>query len=132
MIDSTAAAQAAFYAALNGASAVTALAEVWGDAPPEDTQPPLVIVDEIGIEPIGGKDGGLDRAEVKVVALVRTSRADLSALQSAIRNALEDQTITAAGASLSKPVVVSTDGGMQEDGVTYIGEQKFQTIVQAA
>jgi hypothetical protein len=132
MIDSASAVQQASFAALNGATAVTDLAEVW-QSPPEDSQPPLVLIGDVSLEPIGGKDGGLDRATFEIVTLVRQpDQTALFALQMAVRNALDEQTITATGALISNPVFLSAEVEMLEDGETYMGTQRFETIVQPA
>jgi hypothetical protein len=132
MIDSASAVQQASFAALNCATAVSDLAEVW-QSPPEDSQPPLVLIGDVSLEPIGGKDGGLDRATFEIVTLVRQpDQTALFALQMAVRNALDEQTITATGALISNPVFLSAEVEMLEDGETYMGTQRFETIVQPA
>ena len=132
MIDSASAVQEASFAALNGASAVTNLAEVW-QAPPEDSQPPLVLIGDVVLEPIGGKDGGLDRATFEIVTLIRQpDQTALFALQMAVRNALDGQSITATGALLSEPSFLTSEVELLEDGETYMGTQRFETIVQPA
>ena len=132
MIDSASAVQQASFATLNGATAVTDLAEVW-QSPPEDSQPPLVLIGDVSLEPIGGKDGGLDRATFEIVTLVRQpDQTALFALQMAVRNALDDQAITATGALISNPSFLSADVELLEDGETYMGTQRFETIVQPA
>jgi hypothetical protein len=132
MIDSASAVQQASFAALNGTTAVTDLAEVW-QAPPEDSQPPLVLIGDVSLEPIGGKDGGLDRATFEIVTLIREpDQTALFALQMAVRNAIDGQAITASGALISLPTFLSADVEMLEDGETYMGTQRFETIVQPA
>lgn len=131
MSDLLTATQAAFFTALNVAS-VTSLAPVTQHVI-EDTDPPLVIIGDVSFEPMGGKDGGLDRATVEIVTLYRGSkRTELFAIQSAVRSALDNQTISASGADFSKPVYVSSEVEELEDGVTYMGTQRFEVIVQPA
>lgn len=135
MIDSRTAAQTAFFAALDGSTAVTDLADVWQN-PPEDTQPGakgLVITGLASVENIAGKDGGLDEVTLDILTIVRKPDVtELYALSSAVRNALEAQTVTAAGALLSDPEFLSADPDQLEDGETYIDTLRFRTIVQAA
>jgi hypothetical protein len=131
MSDLLTATQTAVYNALN-VSSVTDLAPVTQHVI-EDTEPPLVIIGDVSFEPIGGKSGGLDRATVEIVTLYRgPKRTELFAIQTAVRNALDGQGITASGALLSDPVFVSSDVEELEDGVTYMGTQRFETIVQPA
>lgn len=131
MSDLLTATQTAIYTALNVAP-VTSLAPVTQHVI-EDTDPPLVIIGDVSFEPIGGKSGGLDRATVEVVTLYRGSkRTELFAIQTAVRNALDHQSVSASGALLSRPVFVSSEVEEMEDGVTYMGTQRFELIVQPA
>lgn len=129
MIDLAAAVQTAVFAALD-VPAVTNLASLHQHVP-ENSVPPLVIVDDISLAPIGGKDGGLDRATVTIVTVMRKpKRAVLYALQSAVRSALEYRTIAATGALFSQPEQTGQDTALLEDGETYQGTQTFDIIVQ--
>jgi hypothetical protein len=138
VFDPATAVQDAAIAALD-VPALTGLgAEVWAHPPevgPEDD--PLadtawVVVGDVGLAPEGGKDGGLDRATLTVTVLIRKpGRSHLSALQAVVRDQLENQPFVVDGAILMQPVQVSADGQLQEDGATYIGTQRFETLVQA-
>ena len=129
MPDLQTAVQDAFFAALNVAS-VTSLAPVTQHVP-EDTQPPIVIIGQIGLEPVGIKAGGFDHATVEIVTEARgPKRALLFAIQSAVRAALEGKPIAAVGVILSPPAFAGSDTDQLEDGVTYIGTQRFETFVQ--
>jgi hypothetical protein len=131
MIDAATAVQEALYAALN-VSAVTALAPVWQN-PPEGTDPPVVVIGYISLEPIGGKDGGLDKATVDVLTFVREpDQTNLFALQSAVRDQLDGQSIASTGALLSRPVQTTSEVELMDDGETYLGTQRFETFVQPA
>jgi hypothetical protein len=131
MTDLLTATQTAFYTALN-VSTLTELSPVTQHVI-ENTEPPLTIIGGVSFEPIGGKDGGLDRATVEIITLYRgTQRTELFAIQSAVRTLLDGQTITAAGAEFSRPVYVSSEVEELEDGVTYLGTQRFEVIVQPA
>jgi hypothetical protein len=135
MIDAQSAVQDAVFAALDRASAVTGLADVWQD-PPEDTQPGdkgLVIIGLVSIAAGDLKSGDLDTATVSVFTQTRKTDARvLYTLNAAVRNALEDQVITAAGAEIGRPVFLSADPKLMEDGKTYEDELKFEMFVQAA
>lgn len=135
MIDSRTAAQSAFYSALDGAAAVTALADVWQN-PPEGTEPGakgLVITGLASVENIAGKDGGLDEVTIDILTIVRKPDVtELYALSSAVRNALEAQAVSASGALLSKPEFLSAEPDQLDDGETYIDTLRFRTIVQSA
>lgn len=129
MPDFATAVQNAFFAALNVPS-VTSLAPVMQHVP-EDTAPPVVIIDQIGLEPVEVKGGGFDHATVEIVTIYRgEKRADLFAIEAAVRAVLENKPITASGATLSNPVFAGHDVQRVEDGVTYIGTQRFETWVQ--
>jgi hypothetical protein len=131
MSDLLTATQTAFYTALN-VEDMTDLSPVTQHVI-EDTDPPLTIIGDVSFEPIGGKDGGLDRATVEIVSIYRGSkRTDLFAIQAKARSLLDNQPISASGAEFSKPVFVSSDVEEMEDGVTYVGTQRFEVIVQPA
>lgn len=129
MADILTATQNAFYAALNVVG-VTALGTLVQHVP-EDSLPPLIIVGDISLEPIGGKDGGLDRAKVEIVTISRApKRAVLFAMQAAVRVALDGMPLTATGAIFSPAIMTASDGQLIEDGLTYVGTQQFETFVQ--
>lgn len=138
MIDTASAVQKAIFAKLNGSAAVTNVAPVFQHVPEkddsgDDVDLPLVIIGNVSLEPIGGKDGGLDRATFEVITFVREpDQTALFALQSAVRNALEDQPVTADGALISNPVFQASDAELMEDGETYQGTQRFEVIAQPA
>jgi hypothetical protein len=135
MIDAQSAVQLAVFSALNAAGAVTDLAEVWQN-PPEDTQPGdkgLVIIGLVSLVASDDKDGGFDRASVAIYTQIRKPDARvLYALNSAVRNALEGQLITAPGAEIGRPMFISADPKILEDGLTYEDQLTFEMYVQAA
>lgn len=131
MTDLRKAVQDAFYDALN-VSTVTTIAPVYQHVP-DGTQPPLVIIDDITQEPDGGKGGGLDRFTVVVVTVRRQpSRAALFELMDAVRSVLEGVGLTATGSILSSPTFDGGDDDLSDDGVTYIGTQRFSLWAQPA
>lgn len=135
MIDFQTAVQVGVFAALNGAVTVTNLADVWQNAP-EDTQPDekgLVIVGPISLDAADTKDGGFEKATLAIFTYVRQPDiTTLYALNSAVRSALQGQTLTAPGAELGPPVFLGADPNMMEDGVTYFDQLRFELYVQEA
>ena len=129
MTDLTLATQDAVFAALS-AGGTSALAPVYQHVP-ENTQPPAVIVGDIEVEAIGGKDGGLDRNVVTIVSFYRgPARKGLYAIMAANRAALDDQPLASAAAILSRPVFLNATDDLGEDGETYQGVQQFEIIAQ--
>jgi hypothetical protein len=135
MIDSQTAVQLAVFAALKAATDVTSLADVWQN-PPEGTEPGekgLVLIGLVSLAGDANKEGGLDEATCSVFTQVRKPDATfLYALNVAVRNALERQTISADGADISEPWFVSANPRLMDDGVTYEDELRFGAFVQAA
>jgi hypothetical protein len=135
MIDFQTAVSSAVFTALNSAAAVTALADVWQNAP-EDTQPigtGLAIVGLVALDADETKDGGFEKATIPVFTYMRQSDATkLYALNAAVRGALEGQIITAAGAAIGKPVFLDADPELMEDGETYFDKLRFEMWVQPA
>lgn len=133
MIDFQAAVQQAVFAALNGSAAVTALADVWQNAP-EDADlvgKGLVIVGLVAIDAPLDKDLGFEKATVPVFTYMRRPDAtELYALNSAVRNALENQPVSAAGAEVSAPAFLGADPDLMEDGETYFDKLLFEMFVQ--
>ena len=130
MIDTASETQEAFFQKLVSTPGVTNLAPVW-QAAPENSKPPLIVIGAISLEPIGGKDGGLDRATVEILTFsIEPDQTVLFGMQAAIRNALEDQPISTAVGLFSNPAFIASQVERGEDGETYIGTQKFETIVQ--
>jgi hypothetical protein len=140
MFDGASAVQAAAYTALNVAALAGSAATVWAHLPEvEEGADPLageqsiVLVHDIALTPMGGKDGGLDQASLEIVTFIRQpDRSALSALQARVRDLLENGPFVAAGAILSQPVQVSAEGTLWEDGATYQGTQRFELFAQPA
>jgi hypothetical protein len=135
MIDAQYAVQFGLYSTLNADASVTALAEVWQN-PPENKQPGakgLVIIGLVSLDADQDMAGTIDRAKVSVFTQMRKPDAQhLYALNAAVRNALDGQTITAAGAVISNPQFLSADPKLMEDGQTYEDELTFEMFVQSA
>jgi hypothetical protein len=135
MIDSQSAVQLAVFSALNVDASVIALADVWQN-PPENTQPGekgLVIIGLVVLDADQDMDGTIDRATISVFTQVRkTDARELYALNSAVRNALDGQPITASGAIISAPAFLSAEPKMMADGQTYEDELRFEMFVQPA
>ena len=135
MIDSQSAVQLATFSALNAATAVTDIADVWQN-PPENTQPGakgLVIVGLVSLDADQDMSGTIDKASVSIFTQIRKPDAtQLYALNAAVRNALDGQTITASGAIVSNAQFISADPKLMEDGQTYEDELRFEMWVQPA
>lgn len=133
MIDAQSAVQLAVFSKLNAAASVTAIADVWQN-PPENTQPGqngLVIIGLVSLDADQDKGAGIDLATVSVFTQVRkTDARELYALNAAVRSALDGQTVTAAGATISHPQFLSADPKLMEDGQTYEDELKFEMFIQ--
>jgi len=100
----------------------------------EDTQPPVVLIREISLEPEGAKDGQLYRATISIDCLYRgTKGTEASAVLDAVENALLAATLTATGLHPVRPHSVRSDGPIQgEDGATYEGTVTAEALVQPA
>lgn len=135
MIDSQSAVQLAIFDALNSASSVTDLADVWQN-PPENTQPAtkgLVIIGLVSLDADLNMGGTIDKATISVFTQSRKPDAQvLYALSSAVRNALDGQPVSATGAIISNPQFLSTDPKLMGDGQTYEDELQFEMFVQPA
>lgn len=136
MIDSRKAAHTAYFAKLNGAAAVTALADVWSH-PEEGTEPTatkaLVLIGLASASNEAGKDGDLDEVTLEIIVYQR--KPDVTALyavSSEVRTALEGQAVTAAGAIVEPPRFLSADADLLEDGETYVDSLRFASFVQPA
>jgi len=122
MTDLASAVQRAVYDALVGGVTLAAVHQ----HVPEGTPPPVVIIGEGDFSEEGGKGERLERHEVMVLTVVRgPGKLPLRAVQEQVRAALHDRPLTAAGASLSSPSIVSTSDQLLEDGETYAGTQQF-------
>ena len=134
MIDSRTAAQVAIYSALN-VVALTDQADVWQDAP-EGTEPSprgLVVIGLASISNMAGKDGGFDEVTIDVLAYLRKPDATaIYALSTSVRNLIEGQPMTAAGAAISRPEFVSAEAEQWPDGETYQDRLTFRMFVQSA
>jgi len=130
MTDLASAVQQALYDAL---SAGLTLARVYQHVP-ENTPPPVVIIGEDDIDPtLGGKGERFERHEVRIITVVRgPAKLPLRALQEEVRGTLDGQPISAAGAILSDPVMLTVSDQMLEDGQTYYGEQRFLIFAEPA
>lgn len=127
MADTRQALLEALFTALNGNVGAPVYSSV-----PDNTAPPVVIIDQLSAENIGGKGSPLDQYSVEIVTVVKAkSREPLNTVMAAIRTALEDQTITATGYSFSRPAFLTADESMIDDGVM-IGRSRFQVIAQTA
>lgn len=136
MIDSRAAVHKAVYAALSAAGAIAAVADVWGH-PEEGTEPTedkgLVLIGLASASNEAAKDGDLDEVTLDILTYIRKpDQTELYALSSLVRNVLEGQAVTAAGALISAPEFVSAEADLMDDGETYFDSLRFRMFVQPA
>lgn len=122
----------AAYSLINVAS-VTDLAPVHQHVI-EDTQPPVVIIGQISLEPIGGKDGGLYLATIPYITMYRgTKGTDAAAIMDAVEAAALNGTLVATGLHPTRIQTVRRDDPVQgEDGATYEGTITAEAMVQPA
>lgn len=102
---------------------------------PDEADPPFVVIDKVTLTDAGGKDGGLDQAEVDVVSFhVGAGREFLTPILAENRRRIDRQAMIDPDgqAQLSPPAFVSSDTGVLEDAITYFGTQKFILFVQPA
>jgi hypothetical protein len=100
---------------------------------PENTQPPLTVLGSIEALDIDGKDSGLEQHTVDVHYLFRgPARRKLYAMMQAGRDAIEAGSLRADGALFGPARWRSSETDIADDGVTYVGTQTFEVIVQAA
>lgn len=129
MIDSKLAAQVGIFTALNVAE-LNSLARVFQHVP-DDREPPLTIVGEMTARPIGGKGSQFDEIEFEVLTAFRANgREFMRPAMAKARELLEGQPLSAPGAAISPPEFLSDDDELLEDGVTYLGTQRFKLTVQ--
>lgn len=124
--------QDAVYALLNHAS-VTDIAPVYQHVP-DNTDPPVVIIGTITLEGDGAKSGApLDRATIEIITLTREpAREALHELMAAVRDRLEGAELTAPDSILSPLEFQADDDDLLDDGVTYVGTQRFALWAQPA
>ena len=128
-IDLSRAVQQASYDAL---SAGVTLAPVYQHVP-DDKRAPYVVIEGSTVTYLGGKDGGLERHDLSIMTVSREpGRLPVLALQAEVREALNGVPMTAAGADLSAPEIQSAADQLLDDGLTYVGSQRFTIFAQAA
>lgn len=101
---------------------------------PENTQPPIVMIGQIGSE---SQDEHGDQVELITLELQYVfrgpSRAPLLAMMHAGRRALDNQDIAAAGIAFERPRYQRQEAGdALADGVTYVGIQYFEFTAEPA
>jgi hypothetical protein len=100
---------------------------------PDNTQPPVAVIGDSQAEQIGGKGSDVERHEISIRTIVAgTSRRALFALMKEVKDSLHNQPISAPGATLSLPVMTSSDSYRDIEEKVLIGEQSFTVIAQPA
>jgi hypothetical protein len=133
MPDLLQAVQDALFAALN-VSSVTSKAPVY-QHPPNEAQPPLIVIGDISSTPWDHKDEDVEDVLVEIETYFRgPRRAGLLAIQGAVRDALRGKALSATGVILSPARWISQDApnANPEDGITYAGLLTFMVTAQPA
>jgi hypothetical protein len=124
------AAQGAAFAALTSGVSQAAV----HDHVKQDTQPPFVKIGAIESASDGGKGEQLELITIEVHSIYRgADRTELLAIMHEVRQALDDQAISAPGASFQRPKFVRaavSDAG--PDGATYAGISIFEFHAEPA
>ena len=102
---------------------------------PENTQPPYIAVGDMDVDNLSALPG--EQEEEVTVEILTVWRADrrreLLAMMHGVRASLHNQPIAADGAHFTRPDYLSGGAGSPiNDGVTYLGIQKFKFIAQPA
>lgn len=128
MVDLTDSVQIAVYTALT--TGVT-LAPVYSVVP-EGTQPPYVVIGDDTVDPtLGAKDGVFEQHDIRIVTVFGgASKRALSAAMQQVRQALADRPMTATGANLSPPIVLSSGDRVDAQSGVFVGEQTFRIFAQ--
>ena len=87
---------------------------------------PFVLVGEDVTTDESTKTERYERHEVTVsVCIQGASKKPLRAIQEQVRGALVGTSIAAAGCAFSKPVLLTSNDKLLDDGATYVGTQQF-------
>lgn len=133
MADFKLAAQAAIFAALKASAPLQAAAPTYEYVPAE-IEPPMTILSRFAATPAGGKGDRFDEIEFEVLTVVRQpGREFLTPPMALVRETIEGAALARAnGVALSRPVFLSDDDELLEDGQTYLGTQRFSLFAQRA
>lgn len=119
--------QKAIYTALTAAG-VPVFQEV-----PEDEPTPYVVLGEDLIEDIGDKISRLEQHTVSISTVTdMQGRMAMRTMQEAIRSTLDRRPIHADGCIFDNLRHQNSEDALLDDGVTYVGVQRFTTIAQPA
>ncbi len=98
-------------------------------AVPDGTKPPVVVVADGTWQQIGGKLSNHEQHEIVVRTFVGgTSKAALFALQNQVKDALHNQPLSSAEATLSRCTFTSGSEIRDIEENTLIGEQRFSAM----
>lgn len=99
----------------------------------ENTPLPVILIGDMDGETYGGKGERCDKLTIDVQATYRgPDRSSLLAIMAKIRNALDDQPISAEGAEFSTPTWRSGSTVVMADGVTRVGIHQYEIVVEPA
>lgn len=93
---------------------------------PEDTPPPVNIIDDISGEPLGDKGGVDEKIEVSIVTIYQgEERVPIFDEQARIIAALDGKALTSVAGWTIHPERLSEDAVPLGDGETYVGTARF-------
>jgi hypothetical protein len=99
----------------------------------ENTPLPVILIGDMDGERYGGKRDRLDKLTLDVQVTYRgADRRGLLAIMAKVRNALDDQDITATGAQFCSPTWMTGSTTVMADGATRVGIHQYEIIVEPA
>ena len=100
----------------------------------ENTPLPVVLIGDLDGARAGGKKERGDKLTIDVQVTYRgPDRSGLLAIMAQVRNALDDQEITADGVNFpTTPTWLNGDTATMDDGVTRVGIHQYEVIVEPA
>lgn len=133
MRDYVLAAQTAIFAALKASAALQEAAPSF-EYVPEDSEPPMTILSRFTMKPAGGKGDRFYEIEAEITSVVRKpGREHLTPIMMLVLDLIDGAALPDTdGVALSKPVFLSQDDELMEDGQTYLGTQRFTLFAQPA
>lgn len=95
---------------------------------PENTPPPVVIIGDIELNALGGKDDPDRRGTLTIVSVTEgEERKPLSAIMEQVDDRLDGKTVTVGGWEIAFNFQ-SDDAVLAPDGAGYVGQGRYQVI----
>lgn len=129
------AAQSAMFQALSASAELAAVATVYQHVEEDAVLNEgwaWVVIGDLSAEPWGGKDGGLDRVTVEIFIVANElDQTALTSVQALVRSLIEDVELPRTpGVQLSRPTFEGEDAGLEDEGLSYSGIQRFSLFAQ--